>query len=45
MGLTPESLLNREVSGLGLVVKVLDSSRSFASEYSWDPTSLISESP
>ena len=43
--LASEGVLDGIVSGLGLVVKVLDGSRSFTCEYSWNPAGLVSESP
>jgi hypothetical protein len=43
--LAPESILDRKVCGLGLIVKVLDGSCSFADEHSRHPAGLITESP
>jgi hypothetical protein len=43
--LASESILDREVSGLGLVIKVLDCSCAFANKYSGYPTGFITETP
>jgi hypothetical protein len=43
--LSTEDVLDREVGGLGLVVKVLESSCSLSGKDTWDPTGLVAESP
>jgi len=43
--LSTENILDREVGGLGLVVKVFEGSCSLSGKDAWDPTSLVAESP